>query len=149
MAQPLPSQNMGIPVGRVLRRPMPTARAVMPQQALPQALPVSRPQFAGYPLPRTNSEVRSQVVGGLNNAMTGIRNLFNTVGNRLGVKRPIVAAPAAAMKKGGNVEKLKKLKKPIKRKSLKKADRVKRPAFKEGGAVERFLSKYPDYNPVG
>ncbi len=47
------------------------------------------------------------------------------------------------------MNKLSKIKKPIKKKSLKKADRVKKPAFKEGGAVERFLAKYPDYNPEG
>jgi len=40
-------------------------------------------------------------------------------------------------------------KKPIKKKSFKKAARVKRMAYKEGGAVERFLTKYPDYNPEG
>lgn len=44
----------------------------------------------------------------------------------------------------------KPFKKPIKKRSFKKADRVKRVAkFKDGGAVERFLQKYPDYNPEG
>ena len=42
---------------------------------------------------------------------------------------------------------LSKFKKPIKRKSLKK--KQPRAAYAEGGAVERFLQKYPDYNPEG
>jgi hypothetical protein len=41
-------------------------------------------------------------------------------------------------------QKLQKLKKPIKRKQLKKRPRY---AFKEGGAVEKFLAKYPDFDP--
>lgn len=53
----------------------------------------------------------------------------------------------AMMEKGGPVKKAfkkgDKFKKPIKKKSFKQ----KRMAFKEGGAVERFLQKYPDYNP--
>lgn len=43
---------------------------------------------------------------------------------------------------------LDKFKKPIKRKSVKKKTQ-KRAAYAEGGAVERFLQKYPDYNPEG
>ncbi len=39
-----------------------------------------------------------------------------------------------------------KFKKPIKRKSFKKKPVAK---MAEGGAVERFLQKYPDYNPEG
>lgn len=42
-------------------------------------------------------------------------------------------------------KKIDKFKKPIKKKSFKKTER--RMAFKEGGAVERFLQRHPDYNP--
>lgn len=48
---------------------------------------------------------------------------------------------AAPKKKGAAAAGLKKLKKPMQRKSIKVAK------YAQGGAVERFLAKYPDYKP--
>lgn len=58
--------------------------------------------------------------------------------------------PMAPMRKMAPVTptKVKSFKKPVKRKVIKKKTQ-KRMGFAEGGAVERFLQKYPGYNPEG
>lgn len=127
MPNPIPSQAMGIPVQSASSVP------VVPRQAIPNGMDF-------------RNRMRSQLQSSLANRQPGFKNFFQILQERRAAQR---AAPAAvpAMKSGGPVEKLKKLKKPIKRKSLKKADRVRKPAYAEGGAVERFLAKYPNYKP--
>jgi hypothetical protein len=125
------------------RLPMPTARAQMLPQ---QALPISQP-------PRQNMMQRLASISS-NPNLQQLRSKIQSQASKIPMFSKLVPAanniqPVPVMKKGGAVEKLKKMKKPIKRKSFKKADRVKKPAFKEGGAVERFLAKHPDYSPEG
>lgn len=122
MPSPLPSQNVGVPM-RPVARPVMAQRPAMgipvglPVQAAPQAQPTLRRPM---PPPQARVPVRPTAL-------------------------PAAAAPAMVrrpmMAKGGVV---KKLKKPMKRKTIGKKKVAK---YAEGGAVERFLQKYPDYKP--